>query len=258
MIYTFSSFLLPITVTTSNQNLNFDEGGGELLAQIDTGVYNLSTIGAALETALNLAGADVYTVTTDRQNRLITISSDGTFDLLISSGSQIGTTIFTDLGFTGADTGSAASHTSDTAFSFLYRPQFLIQNYVPADNKKEKIDSVINESSGGVIETINFGTRRKIKMDLKFITSRQDVADGVHIKYNPTGYEDAITFMDGIITKNQFEFMPDLNDADEFLLCILDKTPASSTGVGYEFTELSKQQINDVYELNGLVLRVID
>lgn len=233
---TFSSFYLTFEITSDNQNINFDEGGGELLASISVGSYSLSGLLVAMKTALDSAGADTYTVTVNRSTRIITISSTGTFSLLLQTGSQVGTSPFELIGFTGTvDTGTASSHSGDSGAGVEYRNQFILQDYVGPDDFQETIDATVNEAASGALEVVSYGTRRFVEMNVMFINDFPQ--DGRVIKNNPNGRADAQAFMQSLIKKGPLEFMPDFANPSVFYELVLESTPESKDGVGYRLKE---------------------
>ena len=103
-----------------NDALDFEEtSASELTATVAEGVYDVAALITALKTALDAAGASVYTITYDWWTGKFKLASDragggGTFKLLSSGGSSMETSIWRTLGFiTSADAADAASHTAD-------------------------------------------------------------------------------------------------------------------------------------------------
>ena len=176
-------YYLDEDIGSTNQNLNFDEGGGELTAVLTPGSYTHAELATIVKTALDAAGGQVYTVAFDRTTRKYTISAPGTFDLLITSGSTIGTGPFTLLGFTGADVTGLTTYTSNTESGSEYEPQFKLQDFVDNGDNQQKIDASVNESASGLVEVISFGTRELFEMDIKFATDR-DMTKAGFIKNN--------------------------------------------------------------------------
>ena len=143
---TFSVFYYGYNIDANNKFFNFDEGGGELTAELTEGTYTLTEILVNLKTALDAVGTDTYSVTVDRSNRKITIASTGTFSILLGTGTQKGTSPYVLLGFTGtSDTASASSHTSSSASGSSFEPQFYIQDFTDDNDYQEKIDSKVQE-----------------------------------------------------------------------------------------------------------------
>jgi hypothetical protein len=258
-LFSFSRFYTGITIDATNRNLNFNEGAGELTAVLEPGSYSLSEIPAIVKTAMDVAGLLEYTVTvSDRDLRFITISSTAAFDLLTNTGAQAGTSPFSDLGYsTAADLTALTSYESTNGIGFEYRNQFLPQRYVGPDDFQERIDAAVNESAAGIVQVVSYGIRQKIEFDLKFITSRTDIADQTVFRFNSQGVEDARTFMQSITQKQNFEFMPDEDAPNIFYKVLLMSTPESSMGVGYKLKELTAENITGIYDIGKIVMRVV-
>lgn len=256
-ISTFSLFYYGYEITRENNIINFDEGIGELTAQISIGRYSATTLQAAIKTAMDGAGTLTYTVVFDRDTRKYTISTASAFDLLIDTGTQSGLAPWTLLGFTGtADLTGALTYTSDSVSGDAYEPQFILQDYVRANHFKEKVDATVHESANGDIETISFGTRRFIEMNMMFITDIQQ--DGKIIKNNATGVADAIRFLDSLITKGDVEFMPDINSKGNFLTLKVEKMQGSSDGTGYMLKEELGKNLPLYYQTGKMKFRVTE
>jgi len=256
---TFSKFYYGYSITASspaNNIINFDEGSGELTAIMSPGNYTLTEILSAVKTAMDGAGTLEYTVSVNRNSRQITISSTASFDLLTNTGTAVGISPWSILGFsTAADHTGASSYLGETSSGKVYYPQFILQDYKDPTMRQERIDASINESASGKLETVFFGVRNFIDFSLKFIT---DLEIGSHPFYNnPNGKADAVAFLNYLSTKGGFEFMPDKNNAGSFFSVLVDAMPGSSTGVGYELTELVGQNLPDIYEITNIQCRVI-
>jgi len=91
----FSSFKLDVDST--NNKIDFKEGGAELTATVADGSYTLSTIATAIETAMNAAGG-TYTVTIDKDEKM-TITGLVAFTLLPLGGTNRDTSTLPHLGF---------------------------------------------------------------------------------------------------------------------------------------------------------------
>ena len=256
MIRTFSTFYFGLFVDSTNSNLAFDEGGPELNAAVDVGSFTHSTIGAAVSKALNAVGANTYTVTVDRDTRIVTISADGTFDLLVATGATITSGIFGLLGFTGADRTGTDTYDGNLPIGSVYSPQFKLQSFVDEEDFRQASDASVNKTASGAIEVISFGIEKFFDMDIKFITNKP--MDGKFIKNNPTGVEDARLFLRDITLRRKFEFMPDIDDRSTFFRVILDKIPGSATATGYKLKELFTKNLPDIFETGVITLRVID
>lgn len=78
-----------IVVTARNQKVDFDEGAGELSFTIAEGSYSASEFAADLETGLNTAGNETYTVTYDSVLRqFIFTTTGGNFTFLFVTGTN--------------------------------------------------------------------------------------------------------------------------------------------------------------------------
>lgn len=253
---TFSVFYFDLEVTTANNSLNFNEGAGELLASISVSSYTTETMAVALKTALDAAGTLVYTVDFDRDTRKYTISTTAPFDLLIATGTQLGTSIFSLIGFTGADLTGLTTYTGNNVSGDIYFNQFVLQDFKKPSQIKERVAASVNEAASGQLEVISFGLRRFIEFSLKYITDLP--MDGKVIKNNPTGEADAERFLTYLSTKGQFEFMADVADRDTFLTLVVETMPGNNQGVGYELDELFAQDLPDYFEILGIRCRVIE
>lgn len=231
-------YFLDDDIDTTNQNLNFNEGGGELLAVLEAGSYSPGDLTTVVKTAMDAAGSLVYTVTFDRTLRKYVIAATGTFSLLISSGSQFGTSPFSLMGFTGADVSGSTSYTSNVNAGSKYEPQFKLQNFVDKDDSQQKINATVNESANGDIEVVAFGIRSVFEMSIRFATDR-DLTKSGFIRNNPTGVADLRVFMQRITDKAPFEFIPDIGVKTQFTKVLLDSTPESPKGTAYKLKELS-------------------
>ena len=210
----------------------------------------------AVKTALDVSGGQEYTVTVDRDTRQITISATSNFDLLLSTGSQVGTSPWQLLGFTqGVDLTGSNSYTGASPAGSEYITQFAPQNYVDPEKSQQRIDAAVNESASGVIEVISFGIRKRIEMNLMWITNIK--SDGKIIRNNPTGVQDAETFLQYITGRPQLEFMPDKDDSNTFYEVQLERTQADTNGVGYLLKEEIGNNLPGYYQTGLLVFRVV-
>jgi len=110
----------PIEVTSSDNKLDFDDGGGEENVSVSAGFYRPEELASAIQTAMDAATTDNITVTYSNSTGKFTIASDGgTLSLLWNTGSQTAETIAALIGFDDSanDTG-ALSYTSDDPQSY--------------------------------------------------------------------------------------------------------------------------------------------
>lgn len=81
----FSAF--EIDIDSTNNKLDFDEGGSELTATLSSGTYTLSELATELKTQLDAAGAATYTVSVSSDDK-ITIAATSAFSLLPQTGTN--------------------------------------------------------------------------------------------------------------------------------------------------------------------------
>ena len=258
-IKTKPAFYFIDAVTAQNNLLNFIEptqDNIELTASVEVGGRSIEKLMTNITRAMNDAGKNTYTVVFDRDTRLVTISGDGDFDLLIDTGSNSGLSIFSLIGFNGADLTGLATYTGDSVIGGVYLPQFFPQSYKDNANNVEGINASVNESAEGIVEVITFGDRSFIEMNLKYITNRKQ-GKGGSLDNNPNAVEQANEFLQFCIKKNELEIMKDRDDRNSFFTILLERTRASSDGVSYELRELISQGLDEYYETGTLRFRVV-
>ena len=104
-----------VIVAGTNDAIDFEEVsiGPELNATITAATYTPTTLSAAIKSALELVGAETYTVTYSTSTGMFTIASSGThFELFFGTGTNIATSVHSDLGFADADLASALTYSS--------------------------------------------------------------------------------------------------------------------------------------------------
>ena len=120
--------LLPdvITIDDTNNKLDFTEAtaGTVLTASMTNGTFPIATVVTALKTALDAAGASVYTVTYSTPTRKFTIVSDlagadNIFSMLGASGTNTYVSILPTLGFGIQNNTAAATYTSERALGAI-------------------------------------------------------------------------------------------------------------------------------------------
>lgn len=252
MIYTKSQFYYGIEIDENNNKLDFEESGTPLVGTVTVGFYSLEDFATELTLALARVTLGLaYTATVDRTSRKVTISADGSFDI-ITDGVNSGLSAWGEYGFTANQTG-AASYESDSAVGDVYRPQYLLQQYVPFENYIDSVEGSVKQSTSGEVEVVSFGTARRMQCEIDFITNRT-MPSGAPVDNNATGLENARAFMGYLIQKGALEFMPDRETPDTYYRCILDSTPQSKDGIGYRLRE---KQVNDYYTTGRLVFREV-
>jgi hypothetical protein len=251
------SFYYIESITSDNLYLNFNEGGPELTAQLQTGDYTMEGLEPVISEAMNAAGALTYTVTFLRTERKFQISATGSFSLLLTSGTNFGSSVFSLIGFSGADTALATTHTGINQAGSEYIPQFELQSYTDKEDFQKALYASINKSANGLIEVVKFGTEKFYEFNITFATNIEQVSDSA-IRNNPTGLQDLRSFMRFCITKNNLEFMPDKNDKDTFYTVLLDKTDADQNGTGYQLKELYTKNLPGFFETGELRFRLVE
>lgn len=254
---THSRFYFGFDIDSTNNAIDFDEGSGEIQATVSVGSYTITEFAAEIETALNAVGGQTYTVSLNRNTRKITISAGSNFSLLISSGSRSGSTAYTLAGFTGADLSGASSYTGDSKSGSEYTTQFKLQDYVPSSDFQRAANAVVNKSVSAQVEVVKFGTEKFIEANFRFLTDRTQ-GSGSPIRNRPTGVSDFRTFLQFMVTKAPFEFMPDENDQATFEKVILESTPSERDGIGYKLRELVNLGLPGFYESRTLKFRVVE
>lgn len=240
----------------NNSFINFSENGvDQLTAQIDIGSYTLQVFADKLAQALNAAGSQEYTVIVDRVTRRLTISASANFDLLIASGAQAALSAFTLSGFTGADVTGNNAYTSNIASGSQYICQTPLKNFSDFINNKQKAESVVRETPSGLVEAISYGIIERMRCDFPLIT---DITPQRFIRETNTGVQEARDFLDYIIGKDPIEFLYNVNEENNFVNCILDRTRQDSKGTGYELREKVRQSLPGYYDVSGLVFRKIE
>lgn len=254
MIDSRPCFIFGHIVTTSNNEFCFDEGAGELIAQMNPGGYSFLEYAAELQRAMISVGTQDYTVLIDRSTLSVTINAPVAIDLLITSGASEKSG-FELAGFTGADLLAVTTATSNVASGFKYKPQFLVQSYVDSEHFQQSAFQTLNRTQSGREELIRFGVDKFVEMDIKFVTNK--VMDGVVIRNNSTGVEDAVRFLQYATQKQRIEFFVDENDLATFKKVILNSSPGSTDGTGYRLRELVDKGLRDIYDIGVLQFRVV-
>lgn len=258
--YSFSPlalFYYSESVDSNNFYLDFDEGSGEVTAEVETGDYTFEELAEAIEAALNNAGTNTYTVDFLRDDRKFEITGSATFSLLISSGTHNGQSVLELLGFSGSDTSSATSHISNLQAGSEYLVQFPLQDYVDQEDFQKAVSASINKSASGEIEVVKFGTEKFYEFEIKFITNI-DQGDSGPIKTNLTGLSEARLFLRFCTSKRKLEMMLDSSDKDTFVTILLEKTEADQNGTGYKLQELYSKGLPGYFETGKLTFRLVE
>lgn len=244
-------------VTKDNQFINYLEplqDNTEITVSVPVGSYTMTELAAAVQSALNGSGKLDYTVTFNRSTRNITISSTEEFELLVTTGSNAGLSIYPLIGFTSDKTG-ASTYDSDSLIGVEYVPQFPLQSYEDSKDNKTAISPSVNEAASGVKEIIRFGNKRQYTFNITFITDLDVGSYGPWIGTNVNAVSEANAFLDFTTDQNPIEFMPDIDDVNTFKKILLDRTPESRVGTDYKLKELINRNLTDYYETGRLVFR---
>lgn len=257
MSYAYSKFYFGFEIDDENFNIDFDEGAGELTAEIEVGSYTPEELCAAVASAMSAVGANTYEVAFDRATRIFTISADSDFDILTNSGSHAGSTPYSILGFsTTADFTGEDEYDGDGVGGSSYTPPFPIQSYTPPENWVEAVDSSINESSSGEIEAISFGERQFTKFN---ITNVSNITHGSQIiRESSSNVANLRTFLEYCRTKGKLQFMPDEAVPATYYTIILETTENSSKGTGTEVKEQFGVGLPGFFETGVLKWRVVE
>lgn len=238
-----SVFYYGILITKANQNINFDEGGGELTAVLPIGDYTHSEIVVEIAKAMTLAGALDYTSTFNRTTRKITIAAPSAFDLLTNTGSQVGTSPWELFGFdTASDHTGLLTYTSEDPAGSEYRPQLILGDYIQPEDYEVKESSVVSMSTNGIVQTIQFGDGQRMQCNIRGATDLTDQLTNDLFFENATGVSDLRTFMKYLITKSKVEFMPDVDTRSTFYKMLLESTPADKSGTKFMIKNMDGAQ----------------
>lgn len=257
MISSNSIFYYGYQITENNFYLDFKEGSGpELSAEIELGFYTPTTFCQAIKAALDTAGALTYTVTFNRSNRKITISSTSAFSLLNTTGTHVNSSAYSLAGFGTGSYAAASTYTGAQVSGDSYEPQFKLQDYVSKSDYQEAVDATVNESASGRIEVVKFGTREFYEFNIMFAT---DIAQTSGVITNDSaGVSNLRRFMQYLVKKAPFEFMPDKSSFNTYDTLILENTEENSKGVGYRLKEMYDRNLPGYYQTGRLKFRVVE
>lgn len=251
---TRSLFYYGFTVTRDNYNLDFNEGGPELTAQLRVGSYSATEYAQEMEDALNAVGALEYTVTFNRTTRKITIAASGTFALLSFTGSHLGSSVWVMAGFSIlANKTGAASYLGDSAAGSEYRPQAVLKDYVDPEHFKVKEFAKVNVAASGDVQMVQFGTGKRFRGNIWQITDRT-ATDNSTWETQSSAIAKAIDFLDFLITKGKVEFMPDRDSPNTYYRAVIERTSESGQGTQYLLNEMDAK---DFYQTGPLLFRVL-
>lgn len=260
MIRTYSMFYyLNVDIDILNQKIDFNDGSGNKVGTIPIGQYSPKQLADQIRSAMNNVSDLTFTCTFNRSTKTYTIAClDGNFSLLVNSGSNSGSSVFSIAGFSGSDLSGAATYTGSASSSVItYYPQFYVQDYEPSKHWVDKIDASVNITSSGIVEVVSFGTVKYAQMSFNYIT---DVAQGgaSPVKNNTSAVQDTLNFLDVLIKKRHVEFMEDENNASNYEIFMLESVEGNSKGTGFRLKEMFDKNLGDHYSLKNIKFRKMD
>jgi hypothetical protein len=253
---TYSKFYYGFEITENNRYLDFNDGSDKA-AVLTMGSYSAQGLCDEIKKQMDALSSLDFTVTFDRSMRKITIATTVNFILKVNSGVSFGVSVFTLIGFTGADRSAATSYLGDTEAGLEYKPQCKIQSYKPTNKNRKAIDGVINKSASGEIEVIKFGDERFADMEFVFITDISQETGSI-IRTNTNAVDECVQFIEDAIEKNVVEFMPDENLPATFQTFILESTDADPKGLDYSLIELYDRDLAEYFRSGNLKFRLIE
>jgi hypothetical protein len=249
-----SVFYYGHSIDSNNRYLNFDEGAGELTAQLRIRDYSLTDFCNEVARAMTEIGTQTYACVASRITRQITISASDNFDLLITSGSFSGQSVLELVGFTGADLIGLNSYQGNIASGDEWVPQFPIQDFLDFKFTKKPSQSSVNESASGLVEVVKFGASNFMECRFDYITDRP-MPISSYIESDIDGINKAILFMTYITEKKTVEFMLDRDNRNEFERCILESTSSGRDGTEFSLNHVSG--LRDYHTTGNLTFRKV-
>lgn len=248
----YSGFYYNFLVDHTNPGLDFTDLSGSHSILIPKGSYTMSSL--AVEIARQMtknSTTNNYLVAANRKTRIYTISSDLNFSINFNSGFSNPMGIFNLIGFNDADYTGSNSYSGSFAAGDAYYPQFFLKNYVDAEDSQNPLSAVVNRSSNGAnYEIVKFGSQNFYKFEIIFTTNLSVGQDSL-IKQNLNGVEDLRNFMKYISRKYPVEFIKNIDDPETYDKVILESTPQSQDGVGFEITPDYAQDLPEHFVLGG-------
>jgi hypothetical protein len=243
-------------ISETNFAIDIEESGNPIAASLNPGDYSLTNFATEIARALNNSGAlNTYTVTVDRDTRAYTISADGPFDILPITGPRAGLSGWQVIGFDADQTG-ASSYTGGGSGS-VYRPQFLLQDYVPSENDQGSQEASVNDSASGNTEVVSFGSVKFMSCNIRYITE-QPMGYKAPIENNQNAVSEARDFLLYLTQKRIVEFMPDRETPATFESMILESTRQSSQGTRFQLQERFANNLPNYYDTGLLRFRIVE
>jgi hypothetical protein len=255
-IKTYSAFVYGHTITDENKFINIDEGSGEISIEVEIGSFTLDGFVNAIAVAIN-SNPDVvneYTATVNRSTRVITISSDANFDILVDTGTQSESSAFPLMGFTNGDLTGQQSYSGNEQSGSYFEPQLYLQKYIDFADNVKTTQANVNKTASGLVEVVSYGTVRYMECLITLQTNIEQAKES-ELKNDPSGYDNLRSFMLYCITKAPIEFIKDINTPDEYTDCLLERTDRSSDGVDFRLKELYSRGLVGYFDSGSLVFR---
>lgn len=256
MITTHSKFLYGFDVDAGTSYIDFDDGTTTYAVQIGSGSKTPDDLIADIETKMNEVGSVVsYDCSFNRATRLFTISGSGPFDLLVNSGTNAASGIYSVLGIaTGSDFVGVTSVTGATAIGTVYNTQFKLQDYIPGDYNQMQRFAEVNKAASGKTTLVTFGTDEIFEMSFKWLTDIKQPSGGP-IRTGTVASFAAL--MEHMTLKKAFELYPDENDSTTYYKLVLDATAESGNGTGFKISPKYGANLVGYYDTGVMKMRVV-
>lgn len=156
-----------ITISSSNNKLDFNIGAGDLVATISSATYAIGTTSSetgtlckAIKDALFAADATgTYTVSYSRTTKLFTIArSSGTLNLLAATGANIANGIWSTIGFAATDRTGAVTYAGTVQVEYAFTHTFTRSNSIQKQSFTFFSDRSMN------VKKYNLGTMKKMSI----------------------------------------------------------------------------------------------
>jgi hypothetical protein len=256
MIQTYSTFYFGKTITSENNSMIVKEGSDTISVVVPSGNYSMTSLAQTISSVLNFSSLNniVYSVIFNRTSRTMTVGSSSIIDIDNQSGAS---PLLTLLGFNQEYYTGITAITSQQASTVEYSPQFLLQDYVPSSKNATMISASELISASGRTQVVRFGLKREVRFNIRWANDYVSSIDG-WIKQNLSAVKELNDFMLHCVEKNIIEFMPDIDDKQEFERMILVSTETSSDGTAYLLNERYDQDTPDYYDSGILTFRLVE
>lgn len=189
--------------TGVNDKLDFKVGATTYAITVPAAAYTSTTLLAAIQTLMQSAVANTWALTFSNDTMLVTIAATGAFSLLLSSGTNVATSIGPLLGFAVTDI-TTVTTTTATSVIQLFKPfmlylrinemgnnVFVGQTAALARGFSFLIPATV--ASGGIIEaTVNGNYRQVIPVKQRTVYPKLTIqlcySDGTAVNLNGAGY----------------------------------------------------------------------